>query len=133
MPSFQGIEESSQCPSEMPRAKKALEDFLSRPVHDFDRVESGTTDLNPDEIRLLTDNNTADITVCSELKQTYDGDNMLIREVTYYQVGSFYFVVAVLVPVKDPNIVMTGPDIDSDAVVVLDQHLNKLGVYDVIF
>ena len=100
------------CPGPNSNNRSIIEDFLIESDWSSERTETNTQGLSVSQITVLSDSNYS--SVCSSLNNTYQ--EMLNKKhggeqgynVTYYKVGSFYFVVISIRQSEDPNIVTTG-------------------------
>lgn len=123
--------EPNPCRPDVERAHHILETFITHPSWADLRSETGTEGLSKAQIRVLTD--PQDFDKCDALHQvhgenlamTSGPDNDLVYDYVYYQAGDFYFVVIVLAPPSNPDIISVG----LSFIIVHDDNLNELAGY----
>lgn len=104
---------STACPAPNEINKSIVEDFLTKSYWASERAETNTGSITVSQITLLTDSSHSN--VCTSLNNTYqealDEENGLgepAYNVTYYNAGSFYFVVISIRQSDDPNYITSG-------------------------
>lgn len=127
---FSGLQ-ISPCRPDVDRARKIIENFLTNPDLSDRRAETGTTGLNISQIQLLDD--FSDANACQEFDDEYSQtiaktsgpNNDRTYDVVYYKAGNFYFVVVVLAPPSDPDVVSVG----LSHIMIHDQNLDYIAGY----
>lgn len=112
-----GVRQS--CPEGSERARRMVENFLTNPNLSEERNETGTDNLDPEEIQVLQDKND-----CQKVKPEFEN----YREdyvVSYYKVGEFYFVTQVLKQPDNPDKVASG----LSMIYIMDENLNFIKGY----
>lgn len=106
-------ERIATCPKPNKVNESILEDFITKPYWLEERTETNTGHLTTSQISLLSDTNNSSI--CSSFNSTYqetleeeNSPGEKAYNVTYYKVGSFYFVVISIRQPANDTYIATG-------------------------
>ncbi|HZG43522.1 MAG TPA: hypothetical protein VEY93_11200 [Longimicrobium sp.] len=111
------------CPDERPSTRRMVTQFLSSPVDDWTRRETGLVKVSADEVRLLTD--PSDAAACLALHPSGPVGGSMGWHWTFYTAGGRYFVALQEVhPLGSP-----GRRFKSAPLLVYDAEFKRIAAY----
>lgn len=105
-------------------ARRVVENFLRPPSDSYGRLDSGTQNVDPATLRILTDR--TDVAACRRISYSMSNQTSYAHDghSIYFTAGGFYFVAQ-----WRPAMSLSNYQLRPAPVMVFDSNFNLLGVY----